>query len=1505
MDRDPLARFHPASAAWFREAFPKGPTEIQRLAWPAIASGENVLLVSPTGTGKTLAALLVALDSILKRKLGGHAQAGLSAVYVSPLKALDADVDRNLVAPRLGIAQALAALEPYRPPTISIDAAVRTGDTPSRERAAFRRRPPDLLITTPESLYLLLTGAARSLFSGVTTVILDEVHSLAGTKRGAHLSLTLERLEGLVRSTSARALQRIALSATVRPIGETAAFSAGSHRPITSLEVTTAAAAKRLELSVVAPSPDLGDPRRLPDGSAWGPVIDTMAKEIGRRRTTLVFCNSRRLAERVAAMLAARLGFDVPTHHGSISRQRREELETRLKAGELPVLVATSSLELGIDIGHVDAVIQLESPKGAARGLQRVGRSGHFVGETARGMLLALHPEDLFEAAATAEAMREGAIEETHPPEFPLDVLAQQIVAEVVARAGNPAGGLTDGGVRSAELLALFREAWPYRNLKKRAFDDTVGMLSGKFPRERFGELAPRLVWDRATDVLMPLPGARLLAVLNGGTIPDRGVFKAVLADGKTVVGELDEEFVYESRKGDVFLLGSRAWRANDITHDRVLVEPAAGGAARMPFWRGEGPARPFDIGERIGMLKRFVADHAEDPALAGLLSARYAVDSNAAAALRRLVLVELSSDGLSTEKRVVFETFPNDVGDPCLVVRSLFGRAVNLPWSIVLAGALRDEIGVDVESMVTDDAILLRLPHGERDVPLARLAAITGQEARERLLRTLPGSPMFGARFRENAQRALLLPRARTPRRTPFWLQRLKAKDLLQTTRGLPDFPIVAETYRDCLRDLWEMERLLGLLDDFRDGRREVVLVKRKRPSPSALSILFRFVATYMYEWDAPRAEREVETLAASRRLIGDLLGEVLGGAEATRSEAHRRALPEATASSREAALRLTLETRPRTLAELLATFQEVGDLTAEEVAERTGPDPSRAFLQGLLEQGSVEEIALAGEHRYIAAEDRARYAALRDDGAGAHQDDRTALVDELVLRFTSTRGPATADEIAARFGVPQGRVAESLERLLTAGLAIRISGAANVGRPTFASARLYTAIERRTLAYLRDEIRPVSREAFRAFLVERHGIAPRGLDPRKGLESSLERALSLLRGLPRPVLSWEASILPARLPPATGDALAGALERLLTRGLLVYRASGARDPKSALLEFFFRGEGRHVLPEGPPELLALSDGARALYEELALSGASFLSEVGRGAPIGRLTDALTELVLAGLVTGDSLASLKTLLLMPEPRPRENAVIPNPLGRRPKSASLREARRRVAIKTSGEGSKAIRLEGRFSILETPGVLGGEPDAHESAEWWVRLLLARWGVVFRELVEREATAVRWGDLAPVFSRLELRGDVRRGEFVEGGGPVQYGEEATLEALRALARDSARERPIAVFGAADPLLLTLSQAPSAGEWLALRAGRVIARLSPQGDLLTDGAADSEVEDAFLTLQGLVRQGRDPRRRPRRLLVRTVDGKPATSSPLGPLLRRLGFDRDLGTYSWRAL
>jgi ATP-dependent helicase Lhr and Lhr-like helicase len=1172
---DALAPFSQQVRGWFERTF-DAPTPAQEQGWPAIASGKHTLIQAPTGSGKTLAAFLWALDQARPGE-------GVQVLYVSPLKALNYDVERNLRGPLAGIGSKLSV-------------AVRTGDTPAKERAALIKHPPDILITTPESLFLMLTSRARETLGGVRCVIVDEVHAVAGSKRGAHLALSLERLERLVQES----FQRVGLSATQRPMEEIGRFVSGG-RPI---ELVDAGRAKELDLKVVVPLEDMREPGE--GSSIWPSIYPAVLDLVQEHRSTILFVNNRRLAERLALRLNELADKEIArAHHGSLAREQRIEVEELLKKGEIPVLVATSSLELGIDMGAVDLVIQVESPKSVARGLQRIGRAGHRLDEPSKGRIFPKFRADLLETAVVVQRMREGLIEETKIVQNPLDVLAQHVVAIAAQEE-----------ISVDELHDLVRRAHPFRELSRQQLENVLDMLAGRYPSEEFSELRPRITWDRVHGVLRGREGARRLAVTNAGTIPDRGLFGVYLVEGGGRVGELDEEMVYEARAGQTFLLGASTWRIEEITRDRVLVSPAPGIPGLVPFWKGEGIGRPYELGEAIGRTARELVALDDDGARMRLQE-EHALDERAAENL--LVFLreqEAATGALPSDRTVVVERFRDEIGDWRLCVLTPFGGRVHAPWSLALTARLRESLGLEVNSIWSDDGIALHLPDAEAPPPLDDVLIAPG-ELEDLVVAEVGGTALFGARFRENAARALLIPRRRPGQRTPLWQQRLKAQGLLQVARRYADFPVVLETYRECLQDVFDLPALKQLLAALEQRRIDLVEVETPSASPYATSLLFDYVATYMYEDDTPLAERRAQALALDRDLLKELLGQ-----EELRDLIDPRALEQVEAE---------LRGEPRSTDQLHDLLLRRGDLR---------PGEFEAALAAELEDARrAVRIRIAGEERLIAAEDAGRYrdalGAMPPSGLpDAYLEGGDDPLGWILRRYARGRGPFTSAEVAARYGLEPN---DAETRLASLGL---VRGELRPGgtEREWSDPDVLRRLRRASLAALRKEVEPVEAAALARFLPAWQGVDRR---------STLREALVPLQGISLPVALWESDVLPRRVP---GYAPAQ-LDQLTASGEVVWVGAGLER-----VAIYFREDAPAL---GPPAALPAPEGREHERVRDALrTGALFWFDLLRetGLEAETALPALWDLVWAGEVTNDAWQPLRAQRRHATPRPDRRA---------------------------------------------------------------------------------------------------------------------------------------------------------------------------------------------------------------------------------------------------------
>ncbi|QGK69440.1 ATP-dependent helicase [Allosaccharopolyspora coralli] len=1435
---DPVNRFGAATQEWFRGAF-AAPTDAQAQAWDAIGADEHALVVAPTGSGKTLAAFLSALDRLATQSKSSEPKRRCRVLYVSPLKALAVDVERNLRSPLAGIRQATSRAGDT-PPDITV--GMRTGDTPADQRRSFARTPPDILVTTPESLFLLLTSAARESLRGVETVIVDEVHAVAGTKRGAHLALSLERLDELLDSPA----QRIGLSATVRPVDEVSAWLSGG-RPVRTVQPPSA---KQVEVRVEVPVEDLaslGTPTGEIEGSAAGaeqrtsiwPAVQGRVLELVREhRSTIVFTNSRRLAERLTSGLneladeaqetepdeavdskadqheraglgrfpAAAVGQSGVTggaastvakaHHGSMSKDQRTLVEEELKSGHLPCVVATSSLELGIDMGAVDLVVQVEAPPTVSSGMQRIGRAGHHVGAVSRGVVYPKFRGDLISCAVVSERMAAGLIEALAYPRNPLDVLAQQVVA-MVAMDSWPV----------SRLATVVRRAAPFAGLPDSALQAVLDMLAGRYPSEEFGELRARIVWDRINDVLTTRPGAQRLAVTSGGTIPDRGLFTVVTPSGDETsrsggvrVGELDEEMVYESRVGDTFLLGTSSWRVEDITHDRVVVVPAPGQPARMPFWKGDSPGRPLELGRAWGAFVRELVAAGRSVADERLESV--GLDAWARGNLLSYVAEQRESTRhVPDDRTILVERFRDELGDWRMVVHSPFGAQVNAPWALAIGARLRERRGIDPHIASSDDGIVVRLADavdesGAEVLPTAEEVLLAPEEVQQVVTAEVGGSALFAARFRECAARALLLPRRDPGRRSPLWQQRQRAAQLLAVASQYEQFPIVLEAMRECLQDVYDVPGLVELMTQVRSRTVRVVEVQTPTPSPFAKSLLFGYIGMFLYETDAPLAERRSAALSLDSTLLAELLG----------SEALRDLLdPDVVAEVEEQLQRRTPERKAKDVETAADVLRFLGDLDAEEAGER-GIRPE--WLDELRSQRRVIEVRIAGVARWIAIEDAGK---VRDAlGAalpvGVPETFTEPVADplaELLIRYARCHGPFPAEQAARRFGLGVAVVTSVLDRLAGTGRLVRGElrplDAGGGQALEYCDAEVLRRLRRGSLSRLRAEVEPVEPSALGRFLPAWHGIGAR---PRSApTADDVLAVVEQLAGVPIPASAWESLILPSRLP-GYSPAL---LDELTSTGEVSWVGSGALAGGDGWISMVPTELADLLLPD-PPEadgsadsplhrsVMSTLEGGAQFFRQLVDRASTVLTEQGEHVPDdAAVTAALWDLVWAGVATNDTVAPLRALLS--GGRAAHKARRGSPRGR---YARLRGARPSMPSRTGPP-----TVAGRWSTAPQPA-----PDPTRRAHARTEAFLERHGVLTRGCLDTERVSGGFAAVYQVLRTMEDSGRCRRGYVVEGLGGAQFAVPGAIDRLRAHSRNTGGEprdsdEQALVLAAADP------------------------------------------------------------------------------------------------------
>jgi ATP-dependent helicase Lhr and Lhr-like helicase len=1503
-----LSSFHPAVREWFQSSF-SAPTRAQQLGWPAIAAGEWTLIFAPTGSGKTLTAFLWALDRLMFTPRPPKEQR-CRVIYVSPLKALAVDVERNLRAPLAGIANvAQTRGDAFVIPEI----AIRTGDTPQSERARFLRAPADILITTPESLYLMATSNARDVLQGIETIIIDEIHALVPNKRGAHMMLSLERLA--LRCTNAP--QRIGLSATQRPLEEVARFMGGAahtlvtpdnrepttdnqihdefaeptrttFRPVTIVDTGEK---KKITLRVEVPVEDMaklaepeitsGPASSGPKSASIWPAIHPRLLELVRAHTsTLIFVNSRRLAERLAAALNELAGEQlVQAHHGSIARAQRVEIEDALKSGRLPALVATSSLELGIDMGAIDLVIQIEAPPSIASGMQRIGRASHQVGAESSGIIFPKFRGDLVACAAVAEAMHEGAIEPTRYPRNPLDVLSQQIVAMVA---------MDDWSVD--DLFRTIRSAAPFSELSRTAFDGVLDMLSGLYPSDEFAELRPRLTWDRVANTLTTRQGAKRIAITSGGTIPDRGLYGVFLAGAEKKqsarVGELDEEMVFECSPGDTFLLGASTWRIEEITHDRVIVTPAPGQPGKMPFWKADAAERTVPFGEAIGKLVREIRETKPAAAIERLVT-RHDLDRLAAENfLHYLRDQEEATGAVPDDRTIVIERVTDELGDWRVCVLTPFGGRIHAPWAMAVTAKVRNELAIDVETMWADDGFIVRFPETDLPPP-AELMLPDPDEVEQLLLRQLGASSMFAAKFREAAARALLLPRTRIQGRTPLWQQRKRAYDLLQVASRFGSFPIILEAYRETLRDVFDVPALVELTKKIRQRTIRVHTADTQKPSPFAASVLFKYVANFLYDGDAPLAERRAQALAIDQSQLRELLGE---------PELRELLDADALAQTEHELQHLEESRKAKNIDALHDLFLRLGDLSIEEIAARVSSRAERSGVEGppaendagdpstalgmtrlLVKQRRVLEVTIAREKRYIAVEDASRYrdalgTPIPSGVAERYLQPVQDPIGDLVLRFARTHGPFTPSDVSRRYGLGIAVVTHALERFVERGRLIEGEFRPGGTQREWCESDVLKIIRRRSLAKLRKEAEPVEPSALARVFLNWQSVTRR----RRGLDALLE-VIETLQGFPMAASIFESEILSARLAvykPSDLDTLSAAGE-IVWVGV---EPLGSNDGRIAL-----------YLTDHAPLLHRRGEEVESpILDYLRGRGASFFSqmqlEIG-GFP-GELVDALWDLVWKGALTNDTFHALRAFT-----RPKSKTA---------QRGGARFRSRRVAPPST---------QGRWSLV--PPSAGSDT---QRANALAQQLLSRYGVVTREAPALENINGGFSAVYPILKAMEDAGRIRRGYFVAGLGATQFASAGAIDLLRILKEEPETIETV-MLAATDPAnpygaIVPWPESPwglsrSVGANVILVNGLLVCYISrgekqlltflPEDEPLRSNAA----REIARVLASLVKEGSR-----RAMLVVEANDEPVARSPLAPFLVEQDFVPTAMGYQLRA-
>jgi ATP-dependent Lhr-like helicase len=1462
MPHPSLAIFHPVVAAWFERTYGE-PSPPQSQGWPLIAAGQNVLLLAPTGSGKTFAAFLKCLDWLYQEALAGTTITdGVSVLYISPLKALNNDIHRNLEIPLQGIADLSKELGTPLP---LLTKAVRTGDTPAAERRRMIQKPPQILITTPESLFLMLSSQARQILKTVRYIIVDEIHTLFPNKRGAFLALSLERLEHLIGDK--HPAQRIGLSATMQPLDQVAAFLGGNRydrqtgaiepRPVVIVDTGQR---KKLDLQILLPVPDLSE---LPEKSIWPPIYEKLLELVNQHRTTLIFVNNRRQAERITAEINRLAGRELArTHHGSVSKEVRLEAEEMLKAGKLPCVVATASLELGIDIGYIDLVVQIESPKEVARGLQRVGRAGHIVDMPSKGRIIPKTRADLLEAAAIIREMKSGRVEPAQAPLNCLDILAQQVVALTA-----------EGEWRVDEAFRVIRGAYNYRDLSWKEFEKVLEMLSGNYDAAEFIELKPRLFWDRLQGVLRAENYGKRLVYSNAGTIPDRGYFGVYLAGSGVKLGELDEEFVFERRLNERFVLGTSTWRIEEIRQDRVIVKPARKGEAYIPFWKADQGGRTYELGKRIGAFYGEVETRLDRDDFEVWLGDNCGIDNPAARNICKYIQAQKQAVGfIQTDRRLILETYPDEAGEWRVVLHSPFGAKLHMALGYVIKDHWAQQYGYEAEMLALDEALLFHCP-ASIEPPAIGWADIFMDTLEWQVARTVASSVLFGTVFRHCAQRSLVMPRTGYgKKRMPLWLARLKAGNLLQIVAQYQDFPLIVETYREVLQDFFDLAGLKEVIRGIQQGEIEVRHCSHGRPSPFAMGYLLNFTGGFMYDNDAPKGERRLQLFGLGHETLKIIVGEQgfrdLFAADQVR-EVSRRA---------RSVNGLAADPSPDRLQSWL---EKVGDVSCDELDQIFPAAGSRIKegFQELLKSGRVVAIRFGPDGRklLVARMEANVYRSALDEVQGLEPASASGDLPgrwlpksearrQIIQRFARTHGPFPASAISERYHFSASEVAAELAVLAASGIVEAGEFIPGGSGEEWCDVGLLREIHRRSLAKARKEVEARRPRDFAVFLAKWQGLAC--FAGEAGAMDVLDESLKRLANLRLPAEIWEKAILPVRI----SNYRANMLDQFIGSGQFNWRAgtSGSSfqirfEPVAAEYLDWLPAATEISDPENPsPENPAgpLSGAPLKIHEILAQNGALFLPQILKISGLGTAAawEALEELMGFGLVTNDTFGPVRYVLNT--------------------SRQDRQGVRGILQ------PNVMNTMGRWALLPQKG-----PDRPEA---WAAVLLYRYGIVSRETAAAEDLS--WEEIYPVLDQWETLGKIRRGYFVEGLSGIQYALPPAVEQLRQPVDDSV----FWVLDWRDPANASrlLPEWPGDNvpapkpDYLVYQSGEPV--LGAAGKRLKIQALKEGKEVLEKALKELVRF-LDTVYGDERIVIIQFNGQPVNDAPIVPLLTSLGFEK----------